>query len=223
MDEPNAPAGQAISGKRRELLTLLKRRGEARAEELAEALEITVSAARQHLAGLLQAELVTFREEKGRPGRPAHVYRLAPAAEALFPRAYDALSRELLQDVAAEDPALLQRLFAQGRRRRVERARERIAGLDFDAQVAELAQMLDDDGYLAEWQPLEDGSYRITEHNCAIIGIAQEHGHACLTEIEFLREVLPEAKIERVAYMMESGHICAYRVSPPLPGSASRG
>jgi predicted ArsR family transcriptional regulator len=50
-----------LQGTRRQLLEVLKRRGEARAEELAEALDVTVSAARQHLAALQAAGLVAHR------------------------------------------------------------------------------------------------------------------------------------------------------------------
>ena len=46
--------------------------------------------------------------------------------------------------------------------------------------------------------PRPDGSYLVTEHNCAILGVAQRYGLACSTEIEFLREALPDAAVERV-------------------------
>jgi DeoR family suf operon transcriptional repressor len=85
-----------LPGTRRQLLEVLKRRGEARAEELAEALGVTVSAARQHLAALQASQLVAYRELKGTPGRPKHVYHLTPAAEELFPKSYDEFATDLL-------------------------------------------------------------------------------------------------------------------------------
>ena len=78
----------------------------------------------------------------------------------------------------------------------------------------ELARILDEDGYLADFEALPDGTFRITEHNCAILGVARRWGLACSTEIEFLREALPEARVERVAHMMAGAHVCRYEIKP---------
>ena len=107
MLEAQLSGATGLPGTRRQLLEVLKRRGEARAEELAEALSVTVSAARQHLAALQAAGLVAYRELKGTPGRPKHVYHLTPAAEELFPKSYDELATELLEFVGEEAPDLL--------------------------------------------------------------------------------------------------------------------
>jgi DeoR family transcriptional regulator, suf operon transcriptional repressor len=96
----------------------------------------------------------------------------------------------------------------------VERTLERLAGLDFDARVAAVARVLDEDGYLAEVEPLADGAggWRIVEHNCAILAVAQRYGHACSAEIAFLREVLPDADVTRVSHILTGAHACAYEV-----------
>ncbi|MGN6187585.1 MAG: helix-turn-helix transcriptional regulator [Conexibacter sp.] len=207
------PALAELPPTRRELLIHLRKRGEARAEELAGALGVTVGAVRQHLQGLAAADLVEHREERPGPGRPRHVYRLAPAAEALFPRAYGELTVELLDYIGDEDPDLIARAFERRRRARVERTRERLDGLEFDARVAEVARVLDEDGYLADVEPLEDGGgWRIREHNCAILAVAQRYGHACGAEIAFLREVLPDADVTRVSHILTGAHACAYEV-----------
>jgi DeoR family transcriptional regulator, suf operon transcriptional repressor len=207
------PALAELPPTRRALLVALRKRGEARAEELASELGITVGAVRQHLQGLAAADLVGHREERPGPGRPRHVYRLAPAAEALFPRAYGELTVELLDYIGDEDPEVVARAFERRRRARVERTRERLAGLDFDARVAEVVRVLDEDGYLADVEPLpEPGGWRIREHNCAILAIAQRYGHACGSEIAFLREVLPDADVTRVSHILTGAHACTYEV-----------
>lgn len=208
------PALAELPATRRELLVNLRKRGEARAEDLASALGITVGAVRQHLQGLAAADLVVHREERPGPGRPRHVYRLAPAAEALFPRAYGELTVELLDYIGDEDPDLIARAFERRRRARVERTVQRLTGLDFDARVAEVARVLDEDGYLAEVERLDDeaGGWRILEHNCAILAVAQRYGHACGAEIAFLREVLPDADVTRVSHILTGAHACAYEV-----------
>ncbi len=219
------PALAELPATRRELLVTLRKQGEARAEELAEQLDVTVSAVRQHLQSLAAADLVAHREERGGPGRPRHVYRLAPAAEALFPRSYGELTVELLDYIGDEDPELVARAFERRRRARVERTRERLDGLGFDARVAEVARVLDEDGYLAEVARLDgddrDAGWRILEHNCAILAVAQRYGHACGAEIAFLREVLPDADVTRVSHILTGAHACTYEVRRRAGGTAA--
>jgi predicted ArsR family transcriptional regulator len=199
---------------RRALLVTLRKRGEARADELARELGITVSAVRQHLQGLAAADLVVHRDERGEgPGRPRRSYRLGAAADALFPKAYGELALELLDHLAEEDPDLVRRAFERRRAARVRRTQARLAGMDFDGRVAEVARVLDEDGYLADFEPLPDGAgYRIREHNCAILAVARRHRHACATELSFLREVLPEADVRRAAHILNGSHACVYEV-----------
>lgn len=208
------PSLASLPTTRRALLVAMKKRGQASAEDLAADLAITVSAVRQHLAGLVADGFVDHRAERGRPGRPRHRYHLTDAGESLFPRRYGDLANELLTYVDDEDPELVERLFERRRLRRVAQARERLAPLDFPERVEELARILDEDGYLAEVERTDDGAWRIVEHNCAILSVALRYGTACGTELSFLREVLPDATVERVAHMVAGSHHCAYEVRP---------
>jgi DeoR family suf operon transcriptional repressor len=204
---------------RRTILRTLKRCGEARADELAAVLEVTPSAMRQHLTALSAEGLVTHHQVKGSPGRPKHVYHLTAAAEGLFPKAYGELTTELLDYVQEADPALVEGIFAKRRQRRIEGAAARLAGKSFDERVAEMGRILDEDGYLAEVEPLDGdgadaGGFRITEHNCAILSVASKYGQACSSELEFIRAALPDADIDRVKHMMAGAYVCAYEVRP---------
>jgi DeoR family suf operon transcriptional repressor len=199
-----------------ELVRILKHAGEATAEELAERLGVTVSAVRQHLDALAADGLVAWRPRARGRGRPTHVYRLTRAAEPLFPKAYGGLTTELLGYVAEADPGLVDDIFDRRRQRRLEGAQARLARSegDFAARVAELARILDEDGYLASFEARPDGSFRIVEHNCAVLDVAERYGQACSSEIAFLRQALPDARVERVSHMMAGAHSCAYEVTP---------
>jgi DeoR family suf operon transcriptional repressor len=201
----------------------IKTRGEARADDLAEALDITPSAVRQHLGTLAGEGLVAVVERRGGAGRPKFFYVTTPAAEDLFPKAYGELTNELLDSVEAEEPAMVDRLFERRRRRRVERAEERLAGKSFDARVHELARILDEDGYLAGVERADDGTWRIVEHNCAILEVALRYGQACSSELGFLRQVMPDAEIERLSHMASGDHHCGYAVRPKPPARSSPG
>jgi DeoR family suf operon transcriptional repressor len=199
-----------------DLVTALKYAGEATADELAAELGVTVSAVRQQLEGLYTEGLVERRAEVRGRGRPAHLYQLTRAAEPLFPKAYGGLTTELLGYVADADPNLVDGIFDRRRQRRLEGAQARLAavGNEFSARVAELARILDEDGYLAAWEQLPDGSFRIVEHNCAVLDVAERYGQACSSEIAFLRQALPDARVERVSHMIAGAHSCAYEIVP---------
>lgn len=217
------PTLASLPASRREILVALRKRGEAGAVELAEALGVTVSAVRQHVTGLTAVGLVEHRAVKGGPGRPRHLYRLSAGAEGLFPKYYSELTTELLSYVEDEDPKVLGRIFERRRRRRVDGALVRLGGKSFPERVAELARILDEDGYLADFERVSNGLYRITEHNCAILGVARRYGLACSTEIEFIREALPDADVERVAHMMAGAHVCRYEIRARPSVKAARG
>ena len=199
---------------RRTMLEYLKRQGEAPVEGAAQAAAITVSGARQHLVALQRDGLVSFREVREGPGRPKHLYTLTSSGDALFPRAYAQLTNELLDYVELEDPQLVKRLFDRRGQRRLEQARNRMAGLSFGEKVRTLAAILDEDGYLADFTRREDGTYLITEHNCAVLSVAKRYHHACSSELDFLQAVLPEAEVLRIAHQLVAGHVCAYEVRP---------
>ncbi len=215
MTEPDgaveAPLG-TMPTTRRAILTALKRNGSMRATELAEHLGITVAAVRQQLSRLSEDGLVTHRRDVEGRGRPAHTYVLAPSAEVLFPKRYGDLTTELLGYLGGPDSSEVTELFEQRRQRRLAGAQPRLAAITFDEQVAELTRILDEDGYLADVEKLEDGGWRITEHNCAILSVATGFRQACSSEIAFIRDALPGARVERVAHLMDGAHVCAYEV-----------
>lgn len=211
----NATVTQSTT--RRAILLTIKKLGEARAEELASILGITPSAVRQHLAALLGEGLVAVREQRGGTGRPKHVYSVTAEAEVLFPKTYGELTCELLDYAGAEGPGTVERLFERRRQRRVADAQVRCAGKEFDERVVELAQILDEDGYLADTVRDATGGWRIVEHNCAILEVALRYGQACSSELGFLREVMPDAEIERVSHMASGEHHCGYVVRPRQP------
>jgi DeoR family transcriptional regulator, suf operon transcriptional repressor len=207
-----------VSPGRRGVLDALKRDGRATVDELAERLGITVAGTRQHLAALVDEGLVASREvgrTGGERGRPRLVYELTARTEPLFPKAYDELANELLRHVAAEGDGLVGKVFERRRDGRIAAARRRLEGrTTLEARVAELTRILDEDGYLAEWQALDEGRFLIVEHNCAILVVAQGHPDACRSEIEFLQAVLPGATVERISHIVAGAHQCGYLVSP---------
>jgi len=211
-DAPVEPPLATMPSTRRAIVVALKRNGSMRAQDLAEQLGITVAAVRQQLVRLSEDELVTYESDPEGRGRPSHSYTLTPAAEMLFPKRYGDLTTELLGYLGGPDSDEVTELFEHRRRRRLAGAEARLAQMSLDEQVAELTRILDEDGYLADVEHLEDGGWRITEHNCAILSVATGFRQACSSEIAFIRDALPGARVERVAHLMDGAHVCAYEV-----------
>ncbi len=86
---------------RQTILDHLRVHREATVRELSRALALTTTGVRQHMALLEREGLITFRDVKGRVGRPAQLYRLTEEGEALYPKSYDRLALAVL-DAARE-------------------------------------------------------------------------------------------------------------------------
>jgi DeoR family transcriptional regulator, suf operon transcriptional repressor len=215
-----------LSTTRRAILNLLKRQGPLEASEVARALSLTPAAIRLQLVRLEDDGLLARHDSPGdvaRRGRPSHKYTLTSAAEALYPKRYGDLTTELLGYLGGPEGEQVDALFERRRQRRVDGARPLLANRSFDEQVTALAAILDEDGYLADAEKQEDGSWLVTEHNCAILTVAHGFSQACSSEISFIRDALPGAKVERVAHLMDGAHVCAYRITPRREAVAAVG
>ncbi|MGH2443461.1 MAG: helix-turn-helix transcriptional regulator [Chloroflexota bacterium] len=205
---------EALPSTRRSIVEQIKKSGTRGADDIAAHVGITVQAARHHLTTLERDGLLSHSELRDGMGRPKHLYALTPAGDTLFPRNYADLTNELLEYVEDENPELLDRIFDRRAQRRLEQARREMVGASFPQKVRVLAQILDQDGYLAEFQALADGTFIITEHNCAVLSVALRYGHACSSELDFLRAAIPEAEVTRIAHRIAGGHVCAYLIKP---------
>lgn len=211
----NARVAPPLPEGRRAVLYALRRRGQGTAEDIAHHLDMTVSGARQHLSALVEdglAEATEIPRPAGQRGRPRLEYFVSDRADNLFPKAYGELTNELLGYMSESDSDLVDQLFARRRDERVLNAQARLAKRrSLKEKVAELTRILDEDGYLATCEPIR-GGYRIIEHNCAILAVAQKYGQACTSEIAFIRTVLPGTTVERVSHILDGAHHCAYEV-----------
>ena len=207
-----ATADTAPSPTQRRVLTALKRHGEATADELAETLEISASAVRQHLSALRSAGLIEARQERGQRGRPADRYHATVRTEPLFVTPDD-LSIELLELVDDEHPELVDRVFDRRRQRLVADAEAHLTGTSIEERIAGVTELLDAQGYLCDWEQVGDDHFRINLHNCAIWSVASRFRKACASELEYLQGVLPDATVARVTHKTSGAHTCAYDIA----------
>lgn len=201
---------------RSNLLLLLRKQPGITVTELAERLSLTGMGVRRHLDALAAEGLVeTVACEKTARGRPPTGWRLTAAGMEVFPRRYDALALEILEDVAEQvDPRAVDAAFA-GRTDKLTAEYDRaLAGASgIEERVAGLTRLRDDAGYLAEWREDDDGTLVLTENNCAVHRVAQQYPVVCAMELSLIRRVLgPDVEVTRVSHTMAGDAVCTYRI-----------
>ena len=74
-------------------------------------------------------------------------------------------------------------------------------------------ELLDAQGYLADSDKLGDNHYRINLHSCAIWAVANRYQQACTAELDFIRDLIPDAAVDRVTHKTAGAHTCAYEIT----------
>ncbi len=203
---------------RRKLLLLLRKNPGVTVTELAADLNLTGMGVRRHLDALEVDGLVETTEcTRGARGRPATGWRLSSPGLELFPRRYDAIALDVLEDVAEHaGPDAVTAVFARRTDKLVTEYETVLAGRDtLEDRVAGLTKIRDDAGYLAEYSAEPDGDLVLTENNCAVHRVAERHPAVCAMELALIRRVLgPDVEVSRVAHTMAGDAVCSYCIRP---------
>jgi DeoR family suf operon transcriptional repressor len=196
-----------VDSKRDVILAYLKTRGHATLGEIAAHLEVSKQGALRHLEALETAGMATSAAaEPHGPGRPEHVYRLTAAAGERFPDGHRELSGELVDFMTTEQ---LKRFFERRAARIEAEYAPRLAGLDFQGRVRELARLASEHGHMAEVVELGDGGLAIRHCNCPIQDVAARTGLPCSNEQQMYERLLG-ADIARTTWMAEAADDCTY-------------
>ena len=200
---------ELVDSRRETILAFLKTRGQATLGEVASHLEVSKQGALRHLEALEAHGLATVAhsEPHGR-GRPENVYKLTPAAGEHFPDGHRELSGELVEFLSEEQ---LRRFFERRAERLEVEYAPRLAGLDFDARVRELAKLATEHGHMAEVVELQGGGLAIRHCNCPIQDVAARTGLPCHNEQEMYQRLLG-ASVTRSTWMADAAPDCTYEV-----------
>jgi DeoR family transcriptional regulator, suf operon transcriptional repressor len=207
----DSPLPIGLRGPRGTLLIELKRSKGLTAKELAARLGLSLNAVRHHLKELEADGLVDYERQHRGVGAPTFAYRLSAAGETLFPRRYQATLTELLDYVVRRDGrasavAVLEARYDALARR----LGEELAGASPAERMAAVAQLLSDEGYMAEGTA-SAGTGTLIEHNCAVQAVAEQFPEVCAAEARFLAAVLG-AEVDRRGHILSGCSACEYRV-----------
>jgi predicted ArsR family transcriptional regulator len=205
---------------RRKVLLLLRKHPGVTVSELAAELGLTGMGVRRHLDALEDEGLVEPTEcnRKG-PGRPASGWRLSATGLELFPRRYDGVALDVLEDLGElAGREAVDAVFAARTEKLVDSYQAALAEAgaeELPDRVAGLAKIRDDAGYLAEWSEGDGGSLVLTENNCAVHRVAERYPAVCAQELALIRRVLgPDVEVTRTAHTMAGDAVCSYCIRP---------
>ena len=201
---------------RRALLELRKWEGGRDAGALADRLGLTPMAVRLQLYALAAEKLAESEEERRPKGRPAKLWRLTPAADALFPNGHEDLTLSLIRSAreAFGESGMAKLIAARGRAQARAYREEVGAKGSLRKRVDTLARIRTREGYMAEVRKDEDGALLLVENHCPICSAASECMNLCAGELAVFREVLgKDVRVERTDHILAGARRCAYRVS----------
>jgi len=211
----NSILKRQLADMRQKILEQLKLDGPMTADELSEALGISSMGIRQHLKALEHDELIAHERVQRGMGRPSFVYSLTKIGDEIFPRAYAQMTNSLLDaliDLEGEEG--IDRLFAKRTEKLRAEYEKRMEGMSLEEAVDELAKIRTEEGYMADWVALDDGSYVLMEHNCSICKIAEQCSQACTFELKLFQKVLKNARVSREEHMIKGDRMCSYVIQP---------
>ena len=206
-----APTGRAA------VLDLLKRESPISADSLAERLDITAMAVRQHLYALAEAGEAAFDEQARPRGRPVKLWHATQAADAHFADSHAGLAADLIVQVRkafGEDG--LDRLLKlrnadleKAYRAKTDKAQTLKAKLDA------LAKIRSAEGYMAEVRRDPDtGQWLFVENHCPVCAAARLCTGLCREELALFHRVLgKDIQVERLSHILAGAGRCAYRVT----------
>ena len=204
---------------RQAILDHLHREGRATVRDLAQRLELTQACVRQHMAVLAHEGLVDAREERGRVGRPAHLYTLTEQGEARYRKNYDVLANMLIEEIRALAGAdALQRVLRRVSARMAEQRMERVEGKPLAERVAATVEVMRGMGCIAECERNGEEFY-VYQLTCPYPNVARRNSAVCAMEVDHVRR-LTGADARLVTSLLRGDRACTYRIRAVEPASS---
>lgn len=205
-----------VFGKSRKALLryLLRHKGGAAIDELAQAVGVTRTAVRQHLASLLREGLVAAGGTRASGGRPQQLYLLTEEGKEAFPRHYSWFAQLLVEGIEKEHGTggLRSRLARIAASVVVQLKRQRpVDQAALAGKVRALAGLMDGLGYDARTAP--GVAPTIEADNCVFHELAMRNPEVCQFDLALLSGYTG-AKVELTECMARGGHVCRFRFAP---------
>jgi len=197
---------------RKRIVMLLKKHGGMTTEQLSRLLKITPMGIRQHLLALEKRGIINYELKKGGIGRPGFIYRLTEESDNIFPKSYHKLLLDLFEEMEKrEGTKKIDEIFRWRKAKLLKERHGRIKDLTtMREKVHAMADILEDDGYLVEYDEDSD-NYYIRQYNCPLSVIAKRYKQCCRYELQMYRDLFSK-KVTRDGCIAEGDNACVYSI-----------
>ncbi|MCH8086765.1 MAG: ArsR family transcriptional regulator [Chloroflexi bacterium] len=195
---------------RRQILDSIKLSGPMSVDQLGEILEVMPVTVRAHVNVLERDRLLKGSEHRtGRAGRPSILYSLTDEAQDLFPKDYDGLASNILDNVRKlhGDRCVTQVIERIGEEMAQANA-DKFRARDMASKVEQASRVMNQNGSLATWEKQGD-KYILTAHNCPYLHVAEHSPGICGMETAFLRKAL-SAEVTLESSVINGAHDCKF-------------
>jgi predicted ArsR family transcriptional regulator len=181
-------------------------------EEIANHLEITKSAAKQHILKVESLGYLTYSDARGFIGRPKRRYLLSPEGQEAFPKQYSWLSNSLLEILAQDLGKGAVTKLMESLADRVSASME--AKLQNARSTAEqlslIVGVLNELGYRATLKQSDLRKGAVVEAtNCVYHSVAKKHPELCRFDIRLL-ENTSNLDVKQESCIARGGAVCRF-------------
>lgn len=203
-----------MAGTKDKILDILKRDQKHTVSELAELLQMTGVGVRKHLSTLEKSGLIGVEELRKPVGRPVRLFSLTEKADASFPKNYENIAVQFLEDI--EDlygEESVKRLFEKRKSRLYQVYSPAITGKKSNEDKAgALEQLQNEHGYMCRLNKISDGVFELVEYNCPIFAVANQFKFACNRETDLMKGVLGAESVERIMCRTDGDAHCRFLI-----------
>jgi DeoR family transcriptional regulator, suf operon transcriptional repressor len=191
---------------------LLQNKAGATLDELAAHLEISKTAAKEHILKLESHAYLSFEDAKGSIGRPRRRYLLSDQGHDAFPKQYSWLSNVLLellaQDLGAKGIAGLMKALAD---KVAKSMADRFQGASTTAELlGRINATMNELGYQTTIKQSDVRKGAVLEAtNCVYHSVAKQHPELCGFDIRFLENV-SGLKVKLESCIARGGTVCRF-------------
>lgn len=180
-------------------------------EELAQHLEITRNAVRQHLAALENDGLVQKTLTRPSRGRPGQLYALTHKGLEAFPRQYSWFAQLLLESLGevSETGTMDERLVSMGKKVGKQLRNQHAELKSTEERVKKLSGLMEQLGYNTR-VPASGSGTIIEADNCVFHNLAFKNPDICKFDLALL-STFTESEVTHQECMAKNGNVCRFK------------
>lgn len=196
-------------------LLILKKEGEKTIKEMANDLEVTVEGARFQLLKLANEGFVKCENRSKGRGRPQQIWSLTDEGHSKFPDTHSGLTVKIIKKIRENlGEEALEKIIDSTGNDNVLKYQTILKDNDsLEEKIKKLSEIRGREGYMADYQSNEDGSFLLIENHCPICAAATACQGFCKAELNTFQTVLGKnVKIERISHILAGARRCAYLI-----------